>query len=189
MGSPVSTASLTLVVPATTRPSTGIVSPGRTRTRSPSATFSTSQACSAPSPLTTRACVGVISTSRSMPARTRATVSCSSRPPSCMMRATSPAAKCSPTTIEAMRASDTSRSALMSRSYTTASVASHTMGTPHSTMASQAESTGTLPALMKLTTSATADAMMHATSFLTPPHSSAASRRSFTTCSLSIQTF
>ena len=95
----------------------------------------------------------------------------------------------SPTTIEAMRAKDTSRSALMSCSYTTVSVASHTMGTPHSRMASQAGSTGKLPALMQLTTSATADAMMHATSFLTPPHSSTASRRPLTTCSLSIQTF
>ena len=49
--------------------------------------------CAPPHPAARRAVRGVRWTRRSMPARALATVSSSSRPPSCMMKATSPAAK------------------------------------------------------------------------------------------------
>ena len=54
MGSPVSMDSSTAVWPSTTSPSTGIFSPGRTRTRSPCSTCSIAMSTSSPS-LTTRA--------------------------------------------------------------------------------------------------------------------------------------
>ena len=54
MASPVSIDSFTADAPSTTTPSTGIFSPGRTRTRSPTTTPSSATSCSSP-PRTTRA--------------------------------------------------------------------------------------------------------------------------------------
>jgi len=50
--SPVTIASLTAEAPSTTSPSTGIFSPGRTRTRSPTAISLTGTTASAPSRMT-----------------------------------------------------------------------------------------------------------------------------------------
>ena len=140
--SPVITAWLTEVCPDTTRPSTGTVSPGRTRSRSPTFTSPAGMIFSAP-PSITRAVRGVRCTSLSMPARALATVSSSRRPPSCMMNATSPAAKSSPMMTDAMSAMDTSTSALMSNAVTSPMTASRMMGTPHRRMATHA---GSMPA-------------------------------------------
>ena len=54
--SPVSIDSSTALAPSTTSPSTGIFSPGRTRTTSPTRTRSTGTRCSPPSEATRRAC-------------------------------------------------------------------------------------------------------------------------------------
>ena len=83
----------------------------------------------------TRAVCGVRWTSFSMPARAFATVSSSSRPPSCMMKAASPAAKISPMQMDAISASETSTSALISKAVTSPMTASRMMGMPHRMMA------------------------------------------------------
>ena len=138
------TAWSTAVWPERTAPSTGMVSPGSTRSTSPTAT-SSAGISSSPSAVSRRAVLGVRWTSFSMPARARATVSSSSREPSCMIKAISPAAKISPMATEAMRARDTSTSALMSNRVNRPTAASFRMGTPHSRMAAQAGSTGKSP--------------------------------------------
>ena len=122
-------------------PSTGTLSPGSTRMRSPTRTCSAGIVSSAPF-RSTRAVWGVRCTSFSMPARALATVSSSSSAPSCMMNATSPAAKVSPMQTEAMSARETSTSALMSKAVISPMTASKTMGRPHSTMAIHAISKG-----------------------------------------------
>ena len=94
--------------------------------------------CLARRPVMTRAVCGVRWTSFSMPARARATVSSSSRPPSCMMKATSPAAKSSPMQTEAISASETSTSALMSNAVTRPMTASRMMGMPQRMIAAHA---------------------------------------------------
>ena len=121
-----------------------MVSPGSTRSTSPTATASAGTV-SSPSGVSRRAVRGVRCTSFSMPALALATVSSSSREPSCMMKAISPAAKISPMATEAMSARDTSTSALMSNRVTRPTAASFNMGMPHSRMASQAGSTGKVP--------------------------------------------
>ena len=57
-GSPVSIASSTVLRPSSTRPSTGIFSPGRTRSRSPTCTPSSGTSSSLPSSRTRRAVFG-----------------------------------------------------------------------------------------------------------------------------------
>ena len=94
-----------------------------------------------------------------------------------MMTATSPAAKYWPMASDAMSAMVTSKSALMSNSVASAISASTMMGTPHSSTAIHAESTGR-PGMQKLAISAIADTTMNATSFFAPPHSSTRSRGS-----------
>ena len=174
------TAWFTEVTPETMTPSTGIVSPGRTRRRSPTCTLSAGIVTS-PEPFMRRAVCGVSCTSFSMPARAFATVRSSSSAPSCIMKATSPAAKSSPMITEAMSAMDTSTSALMSKAVTRPMTASSMMGTPQRMMATQAASKGRPGASSKmLTSSETAPRMRNATSFFTPPHSSRAS--SFSIC-------
>ena len=59
-----------------------------------------------------------------------------------MMKATSPAAKSSPMHTEAIRARDTSTSALMSKAVTRPMTASRMMGTPQRMMATHAGSKG-----------------------------------------------
>ena len=93
--SPVITAWLMEVWPLVMTPSTGMVSPGSTRSCWPTRTSSAGTISSPLSP-TTRAVRGVRWTSRSMPARALATVRSSNKAPSCMIKATSPAAKSSP---------------------------------------------------------------------------------------------
>ena len=92
-----------------------------------------------------------------------------------MMKATSPAAKVSPVATEAMRASETSTSALMSKAVTSPTTASSMMGTPQRTMAAQAASKGrgTRPKMLMM--SATAETERQKMSFFRPPHSKNAS--------------
>ena len=174
------TAWFTEVTPETMTPSTGMVSPGRTRRRSPTCTLSAG-IVSSPELFMRRAVCGVSCTSFSMPARAFATVRSSSSAPSCIMKATSPAAKSSPMITEAMSAIETSTSALMSKAVTSPMTASSTIGTPQRMMATQAASKGRPGASSKmLTSSEAAPRMRNATSFFTPPHSSRAS--SFSIC-------
>ena len=178
--SPVITAWSMEVWPARITPSTGTVSPGRTRSRSPTWTSSAGITRSVP-PDSTRAVRGVRWTSFSMPARALATVRSSSRAPSCMMKATSPAAKSSPMHTEAMRAMDTSTSALMSKAVTRPMTASRMMGIPQRTMAIQAGSKGRFPQPKMLQRRAIPPMTSRVMSFLVPPHSRKASRRSIAT--------
>ena len=157
------------VRPAVTTPSAGTVSPGRTRTVSPTRTCSAGITTSWPS-RRTRAVRGVRRTSFSMPALARATVSSSSRPPSCMMNATSPAAKVSPMATDATKARDTSTSALISKAVTSPWTASRIIGTPQRTMAIHAASKGSGSRSSRLTNSASPDKTRQTTSFRTPPH-------------------
>ena len=113
-----------------------------------------------------------------MPARARATVSSSSSPPSCMMKATSPAAKSSPMKTLAMRASETSTSAVMSNSVTRPMTASRMMGTPHRMMATHAIENGNGSTPASESTSATPETARNAMLRLAPPHSSSFSRPS-----------
>ena len=154
--SPVMTDWSMAVWPLTMMPSTGMVSPGSTRSRSSTRTSSAGMMLSAV-PSRRRAVRGVRCTSRSMPARALATVRSSSRAPSCMMKATSPAAKISPMMTDASRASETSTSALMSKRVNRPSAPSLMMGTPHSSTASQAGSTGPGTTSRKLSSRATAE--------------------------------
>lgn len=168
-------------------PSTGMVSPGRTRSRSPTFTSSAGMIRSVPFSIT-RAVRGVRWTSFSIPARALATVRSSSRAPSCMMKATSPAAKISPMITEATRAMDTSTSALMSKAVTRPMTASRIMGIPHRTMAIHAGSRGKGPGQSRLTSRAAPESTNRVTSFFVPPQSNSSSsfsmipspKRSFT---------
>ena len=108
---------------------------------SPTLTASAGTAVSFP-PVMTRAVCGVRWTSFSMPARARATVSSSRRPPSCMMNATSPAAKSSPMQTDAISASETSTSALMSNAVARPMTASKMMGMPQRMIAAHEASNG-----------------------------------------------
>ena len=155
-------------------PSTGMVSPGSTRSRSPTLTSSAGMIRSPPFSIT-RAVRGVRWTSFSIPARALATVRSSSRAPSCMMKATSPAAKISPMITEATRAIDTSTSALMSKAVTRPMTASRIMGIPHRTMATHAGSRGKGPGQSRLTSRAAPEITSRVTSFFVPPHSNSAS--------------
>ena len=162
------------VWPEVITPSTGMLSPGSTRSRSPTRTCPAGTMFS-PSGSSRRAVCGVRCTSFSMPARARATVTSSSSAPSCMMKATSPAAKSSPISTEAISARDTSTSALMSKAVIRPMSASSTMGTPQSTMATHAASNGRGRRSKMLTTSAAPEIASSAISFWMPPHSRKAS--------------
>ena len=186
--SPVITDSSMEVRPSRTVPSTATVSPGSTRSTSPTCTSSAATTVSTPS-RTMRAVRGDRCTSRSMPARAFATVRSSSSAPSCMMSATSPAAKSSPMATAAMSASDTSTSALMSNSVTSPMTAPRMMGAPHSTMAIQAGLKGSVSGAKKLNPSATADTASSATSFFVPPRSSSSSSRSSKGARMAIVSF
>ena len=175
--SPVITAWLMEVWPWRITPSTGTVSPGRTRSWSPTWTSSAGMIFS-PSAVITRAVRGVRWTSFSIPARALATVRSSKRPPSCMMKATSPAAKSSPMSTEATRAMDTSTSALMSKAVTRPMMASSRIGTPQRRMATQAGSTGRFSPQKMLHRRDTPPRTRKVMSFLVPPHAKNASKRS-----------
>ena len=166
------------VFPETITPSTGTVSPGSTRTMSPTRT-SCAETTRSSVPDTTRAVRGVRRTSRSIPARALKTVRSSSRAPSCMIKATSPAANVSPMATEAISARDTSTSALMSKRVTNPMNASRRMGIPHRMMAAHAASNGNGDAPARLSASAAPDAARSAASFFQPPHS-----RSFSSFSI-----
>ena len=81
IGSPVSIDASTADPPSTTTPSTGMRSPGRTRSRSPTATASSGISWSVPS-RTTRAVVGLSPTSRWMAPAVRPLARASSHRPS-----------------------------------------------------------------------------------------------------------
>ena len=94
-----------------------------------------------------------------------------------MMKATSPAAKSSPMMREAIKAMDTSTSALMSKAVTRPMTASKTMGTPQRITAAQAASKGSWGSRSKMLTSrAMPERTRQVTSFFTPPHSRKRSR-------------
>ena len=168
--SPVMTAWLIDVSPETIFPSTGMVSPGRTRSRSPTQTCSAGIISSWP-PASLRAVWGVRWTSFSMPARAFATVRSSKRAPSCMINAISPAAKSSPMSTEAIKAMDTSTSALMSKAVTSPMKASKRMGTPQRIIATQAASKGRGSKWKMLMTKEIPERTRQAMSFFSPPHS------------------
>lgn len=94
-----------------------------------------------------------------------------------MMNATSPAAKISPMHTDAISASDTSTSALMSNAVTSPITASGTIGTPHSTTAIHARPKGSGCHLSRLHTSAMPPMASSAMSFFVSP--SSGSRSSF----------
>ena len=122
-------------------PSTAIVSPGRTRMISPAFICSAGIIFSSPFIITLAVC-GVKRTSFSIPALALATVRSSSKEPSCIIKATSPAAKSSPINTEAIRARDTSTSALISKEVIRPIMASKIIGTPQRIIATHAASTG-----------------------------------------------
>ena len=125
-----------------------------------------------------RAVRGVRRTSFSIPARARATVDSSRKAPICMMNATSPAAKISSVTTDAINAIDTRTSALISNRSTSPVTASFRIGIPHRITATQAASNGRNSGLKKLTTSAAPATTRNRTSrpapmtrlFQTAPH-------------------
>ena len=88
-----------------------------------------------------------------------------------MMKATSPAAKSSPMATEAMRARDTSTSALMSKAVTRPMTASRMIGMPHRMMAIHAMSKGEGRMPSRLSTTAIPEMTSRVTSFLMPPNS------------------
>ena len=169
------------VWPERITPSTGMVSPGKMRILSPTRTCSAGTIFS-PSPSTTRAVRGVRWTSFSIPALALDTVSSSSRAPSCMINATSPAAKSSPMHTDATRARETSTSALMSKAVTRPMMASRMMGSPHRIMAIQAASKGSGSKSNRLTISDRPPRTRQRMSLVVPPHSSTASSFSMTFC-------
>ena len=127
--SPVRMELFTDVVPETTTPSTGTISPGTMRTMSPRTTSSAGTMVSVPS-LTTLAVAGFIPTSLMMLALAWLTVASSRKPPICMIMAISAAASYSPMSTDATMATETSTSAVMSCSFTTPTMAPQTMGAP-----------------------------------------------------------
>lgn len=94
------------------------------------------------------------------------------------MKATSPAAKSSPMKTLAMRASETSTSAVTSNSVTRPMTASRMMGTPHRMMAIHAIENGNGSTPASESTSATPETARKAMSRLVPPHASSFSRPS-----------
>ena len=86
-----------------------------------------------------------------------------------MINATSPAAKISPMHTDAISASDTSTSALMSNAVTSPMIASSTIGTPHRTIASQAGSNAPKRTPHRLQMTATPEIASSVTSFRMPP--------------------
>ena len=166
--SPVITAWFIEVCPEQITPSTGIVSPGSTRRISPTRTLSAGTVSSFPF-LITRAVCGVKRTSFSIPALAFATVRSSSSAPSCIIKTTSPAAKSSPIHREAIRAIDTSTSALMSKAVTSPITASRIIGIPHRITEIQAASNGKGTRSNILTSKATPDTASKAISFFMPP--------------------
>ncbi len=124
-----------------------------------------------PSSRRTLAVCGVRWTSFSIPALALATVSSSRRPPSCMMNATSPAAKSSPMQTDAISASETSTSALMSNAVTRPMTASKMMGMPQRMIATHEASNGRGTRSKMLTISATPEITSSVMSFFVPPSS------------------
>ena len=106
-----------------------------------------------------------------MPARARETVKSSRRAPSCIIKATSPAAKSSPINSEAIRASETRTSALMSNVVTSPIIASRTIGTPHKITEIQARSKINGRISKRLASSAIREMISKVMSFFIPPHS------------------
>ena len=149
-------------------PSTGTVSPGRTRMMSPTSTSSAGTTFSVSSEMI-RAVWGVRCTSFSIPARALATVISSRRAPSCMMNATSPAAKSSPIITDAISARETRTSALMSNAVTRPIMASNTIGRPQRMMATQAASKGSGAKWKMLIIKAMPDSTRQGMSFFVPP--------------------
>ena len=119
----------------------------------------------------TRAVWGVRCTSFSIPALAFATVSSSSRAPNCIIKATSPAAKVSPIQIEAIRARETSTSALISKAVTSPMTASKIIGTPQRMMAAHAISKGNGCTFARLHMTAMPEITSSVISFLMPPSS------------------
>lgn len=139
--SPVMTAWFTEVCPDVITPSTGTVSPGSTRRISPTFTCSAGMVFS-PCFCEHSGCLWCQMYQLLNACPALATVSFSRSPPSCMMKATSPAAKSSLMSTDAIRASETSTSALISNSVTSPMTASRMIGIPHRMIATHAGSNG-----------------------------------------------
>ena len=118
------------VLPLTITPSVGILSPGNTFSMSPTCTFSTGILSSIPFLILVATC-GVIFTSSSILPCVFDTVYSSRNPPIAMIVAISPAANTSPIMSDAIIASETSKSALMSNSLINPSPHSLKIGSPH----------------------------------------------------------
>ena len=127
----------------------------------------------------TRAVWGVSCTSFSMPALALATVKSSKSAPSCMINATSPAAKSSWMKIEAMSARETRTSALISKRVVSPITASRMIGIPQKRMESQATSKGRgrkgKRLFMRLNKRETPPITRNTISFFIPPTSNSSS--------------
>ncbi len=104
--SPVIVASFTAELPATTRPSAGILSPGRMRTRSPGRSSATGTVSTESSGRSRSACSGASSTSRAMDRRPRSTAKRSNSSASENRNASVAASKGSPIKMAPMIAAD-----------------------------------------------------------------------------------
>ena len=104
-----------------------------------------------------------------MPALAFATVSSSRSPPSCMINATSPAAKSSPINTEASNARDTSTSALISSSVTSPITASRMIGIPQRIIATHDASNGSFTKSKMLHNRAIPEIIRNVMSFFVPP--------------------
>ena len=139
-----------------------------TRITSPIFTFSAGIIFSFPSSIILAFC-GVKCTSFSIPALAFSTVRSSSKVPSCIINATSPAAKISPIQTEAINARETRTSAFISNAVMSPIMASMTIGTPQSIMAIHAASKGRGIKLKILIIRETAETMRKIISFFIPP--------------------
>ena len=121
--SPVSMELSMVVVPLSTVPSTGTISPGTILTRSPTDTLSTGTTDSVPSSEMRLAVSGLMEMSLRTSALAWLTVASSRKAPICMIMAISAAASYSPMRIDATMATETRTSAVMSCSLTTPTMA------------------------------------------------------------------
>jgi len=123
-------------VPDTTFPSTGTGSPGRILTIVPSLTSETS-ATLAEAPSTILAVLGLLRSSSSIPDSACPQVASSRISPTRMIMDTSAAAAYSPMRMAATMPTETRRSAVTSRSFTSAKAASRMIGRPQRTTATE----------------------------------------------------
>ena len=145
-----------------------MLSPGKTLITSPSFTISDSTILSSPFFIILDV-LGVSFKSFSIPSLAFSTVKSSSKAPSCIIKAISPAAKTSLIHIAAISASDTKTSALISNSVVSPIIASIIIGKPQRTIAIQAMLKGNFIKPVTLKNSDIPDITRNVISFFTPP--------------------